>query len=109
MKKTKPTKEDLEKSKKFMQYWVYDAYFLDEPDMPFYDRYSRLLTIFKKEKFFSTYPFVRILPIQKIENSAELNDHYEQYLAQGYEGQMIRTNSPYEQKRSKTLFYIIKE
>lgn len=103
VKKTKPTKDDLEKSKKLIQYWIYDAYFLDNPEMPFLQRYSKLLSIFKKEEFFSIFPFVKILSIQRIEEITELNRYYEKYLEQGYEGQMIRTDSPYEQKRSKTL------
>lgn len=103
VKKTKPTKEDLEKSAKVMQYWVYDAYFLDEPDMVFSERYNRIFSLFKKEKFFLSLPFVKILPITKIESLKELNKYYEQYLEQGYEGQMIRIDKKYEQKRSKYL------
>lgn len=103
VKKTKPTQEDLEKSKKFMQYWVYDVYFIDDPDMVFLQRHSKLLSIFKKENIFLSFPCVRILPLQRIESPVQLNDYYEKYLDQGYEGQIIRTDSPYDQKRSKYL------
>lgn len=100
VKKTKPTKEDLQKSEQYIQYWVYDVFFIDEPDLKFAERHSRVVTLFKRENI-ST--FIRVVPIYKVDSLKALNKYYDQFLQQGYEGQMIRTDSPYEQKRSKNL------
>jgi ATP-dependent DNA ligase len=39
----------------------------------------------------------------KVDDSESLDQHYADFLEQGYEGAMIRIDAPYEQKRSKTL------
>ncbi len=45
-----------------------------------------------------------LVPTSHIHSDKGLNEMYEVYLEDGYEGQMIRTNSQYdENKRSKTL------
>ena len=38
-----------------------------------------------------------------VKNKEELDERYSEYLADGQEGQMIRVNGPYENKRSRFL------
>jgi DNA ligase-1 len=46
-----------------------------------------------------------IVPVSTswIYDEEELNEAYESYITEGYEGQIVRTDSPYEKKRSKGL------
>ena len=100
VRKTKPTKEDLEQSS-VIEYHVYDI--IDE-NMNCYDRNLRLYSIleeFKGEYGFDKIKFVETVPIAKPET---LDEFYSKYVEDGYEGQMIRFNEPYEiGKRSKFL------
>jgi DNA ligase-1 len=97
-KKTKPSFEDLELSKKYLQYWVYDCYDSNEPDLTFIERFTswRIQDIFSLPSIFS-------VDAQNIESEEELDLHYAELLRNGYEGQIIRYNRPYEQKRSANL------
>jgi DNA ligase-1 len=46
---------------------------------------------------------IRLVMTARVESIEQLDRLYEGFLAAGYEGQMVRTNGCYEQKRSKTL------
>jgi DNA ligase-1 len=46
---------------------------------------------------------LKLVMTQRIDTPEEMDRLYEGFLAAGYEGQMVRVNAPYEQKRSKTL------
>lgn len=93
VRKTKPTPEDLETSKK-IQYWIYDVPSID-------DVFS------KRERYLFD---VLNLPnccvkVSSITCHSEqvIMDRYEAYMSHGYEGQILRTDSLYENKRSKSL------
>lgn len=92
VRKTKPTKEDLETSKQ-IQYWIYDI-----PSEPgkFTDRKQILCGLQLPE-------CCVVVQTTKCSNLDELNTKYKEYLDQGYEGQMIRIDHEYENKRSKYL------
>jgi DNA ligase 1 len=98
-KKTKPSMEDLDRSQRLIEYWVFDMFDLNNPDMIFRDRWGFLI----EELFYSMdEPIVKVLT-KFVESEDELNINYMEILQHGYEGQMLRFNKPYEQKRSSYL------
>jgi DNA ligase-1 len=93
VKKTKPTTEDLTESAKNIQYWVYDWIV----QKTFSDRNSDITTYIVNNNV------VRRVPTHLVDTITHLNELYEKYVDEGYEGQMVRTDGPYENKRSKHL------
>jgi len=95
VKKLKPTTEDLDESKKTVQYWIYDW---TDNKMSFKDRTRHLSNLVKESAH------IKLVPTEVIQNKEELDKYYEQYVNDGYEGQMIRvSDSMYEEKRTKNL------
>ena len=92
VRKTKPTLTDLETSKK-IQYWIYD---MPSVSGGFSKRENELIEMELPECC------VKVQSVCCINENA-VKHHYEYYMEQGYEGQMIRTDSEYENKRSKSL------
>ena len=93
VKKTKPTDEDLAESEKNIQYWVYDWIV----QKTFSERNADITTYFVNNNV------VRRVPTHLVGTITHLNELYEKYIDEGYEGQMVRTDGPYENKRSKHL------
>lgn len=81
-----------------IEYHVYDAFFPDSPDMLFQERFTRLLTW-----TLGTDDCICVVDTFQVRNEQELNAKYEDFLEAGYEGIMIRNNSPYVQKRTNNL------
>jgi ATP-dependent DNA ligase len=98
VKKTKPTDADLKESKKNIQYWIYD---LPDNDIPFGYRCDRLNHLFETFDFFNKHCVEVETHICNDED--EVMGLYEEYVEHGFEGQMLRTNGKYENKRSKFL------
>ena len=90
----KPTVDDLAKAATHIQYHVYDMISSE----PFLNRYISL-----SETPFIWTDTVKLVETKEILSSEELDWQYAALLAQGYEGQMIRRDATYEQKRSKNL------
>jgi len=99
VKKTKPTAEDLLESKNTIQYWIYDIPSVDDV---FRRRIGAAI-----DMHYSTginWPeCCRVVTTDVVVNEEALNKMYGTYIDNGLEGQMLRTNSRYENKRSKTL------
>ncbi len=95
VRKTKPKPEDLAKSKELVQYHVYDTIVTTEPNLEFSKR--ELL------RYEAEGSYVRIVPTMHVATRAGLDSLYEGYLEHGYEGQMVRIDQPYENKRTKNL------
>lgn len=95
VRKTKPKSEDLVKSKELVQYHVYDVIVVDEPELEF--RKRELL------RYEALVDYIRIVPTMHVPTRAGLDSLYEGYLEHGYEGQMVRIDKPYENKRTKNL------
>ena len=93
VKKTKPTSEDLVESANNIQYWVYDWIV----QKTFSDRNSDITSHFTNNNV------VRRVPTHLVDTITQLNELYEKYVVEGYEGQMVRTDGLYENKRSKHL------
>ena len=98
VKKTKPTDADLKESKKNIQYWIYD---LPDNDIQFGDRCDRLHHLFETFDIFSKHCIEVETTLCNSED--DVMDLYEGYVEHGFEGQILRTNGKYENKRSKFL------
>lgn len=110
VKQKKPTQEDFDNSRKFVQYWVYD---LPSHEGTFSERFLELHTELAD---LAIGGIVIVVETEKITNtSISVNSHTEArgeafldelqgiYLEAGYEGQMVRLDTPYENKRTKAL------
>lgn len=95
-KKTKPTSKDLEESANKLQYWIYDIIGLDDV---FSKRNEFLIKSFESDSFIS----LAVVKTAFVESKDVLDILYNDYMAYGYEGQMVRLDSLYENKRSKSL------
>lgn len=95
VRKTKPKVEDLVKSKELVQYHLYDVIVTDEPELEFSKR--ELL------RYQAPSDYIRIVPTMHVPTRTGLDSLYEGYLEHGYEGQMVRIDKPYENKRTKNL------
>lgn len=93
VRKQKLTEEDIKRSKEIVQYHVFDM-----PSEPFlyHMRYNKLLSMI-------VHPWTPIVPLIFCETEAQVDGAYQLYLSEGYEGQMIRYNGMYEQRRSHLL------
>jgi len=95
VKKTKPTQEDINESKEKIQYHVYD---LPSYNAIFTERYKHL------HKMLTNYhESIVVVQTDQVDNENDVNGFYEDYVSAGYEGQMIRLDALYENKRSKAL------
>jgi DNA ligase-1 len=102
VRKVKPEEVDIQEAANLVEYHIYDIYDLQPnwDDVGFSARNYRINSIFADYIDDTRIKHVRTT---RVENQEELDALYGEYLEDGYEGQMIRTNGPYEQKRSKTL------
>lgn len=99
IKKTKPTAEDLHESAVTIEYHWYD---IADDSMKFLDRNMLIGSLCAQYGFSTKTPVVPVATY--VANDEEtLDRQYGILLEDGYEGQMVRTNSPYEFKRSNTL------
>ena len=93
VRKTKPSAADIEESK-IVQYHVYDAYGAGD--------IMERLELFKS--WIPTNTVLKLVEMKKADTKEELDEAYAEYLADGFEGQMVRAlDAKYEQKRSKGL------
>jgi DNA ligase-1 len=99
IKKQKPTSEDLAKSEKYAQYHVYDCQFLDLPDLTFKQRQDKLRAILEAQGM----EYIVLVDTKLVTNEAEMDQFHEACMEAGYEGSMVRTDTKYENKRTKAL------
>ena len=95
VKKTKPTAKDLADSAKVIEYHVYD---LPSVDGTFIERCVELDNLLLDGP-----TCIKQVETHTIKNVGEVQSFYESYVERGYEGQMIRVDGKYENKRSNTL------
>ncbi|MFY8164593.1 MAG: hypothetical protein ACOVKC_10195 [Brevundimonas sp.] len=97
VKRDKCSPEQLAKSAALAQYHVYD--FPSVGDMPFGQRTGFGVAA----KLDQIAPCIVMVATERADHQVMLDAFYADYLEYGYEGQMVRLDAPYEQKRSKTL------
>ncbi len=95
VKKTKPTQADILSSEANIEYHVYDVPSIDDTFDGRLDWLQKLSVHFPK--------CVVLVETNVANHIHAVNKLYEKYVSIGYEGQMLRTNSIYEHKRSKHL------
>ena len=98
------TKEHLVESEKMIQYHIYDVPqigTLDEQSL-YSDRIGMLKTqgVPKKLRWSSA---IAIVDTTLVKDEKHLDELYSDYTLAGYEGQMVRIDGPYENKRSAKL------
>jgi DNA ligase-1 len=99
VKKTKPTDTDLKESEKNIQYWIYD---IPSEDQNFGERCYAL------DKLFDDYLYefeqhCVLVETADCNNENDVMELYGFYVEAGFEGQMLRLDKKYENKRSKSL------
>jgi DNA ligase-1 len=99
VRKTKFTDDDLAESQRLVQYHVYDIHCSTNPDVTFSVRNVEL-----EEYVTDSFDeYVHLVPTTFYNDQDELDELYSAYTADGYEGQMVRLDEKYENKRSKYL------
>ena len=98
VKKSKPTDADLKESKKYIEYHIYD---LPSSNKNFLHRAYDLGILF--ETYLEMGKYCRIVDTRKVQSEADVIEQYELLVEAGYEGQMLRLDREYENKRSKFL------
>ena len=93
VRKTKPTSADLKLSADCIEYHIYD---IPSVDGTFRDRLEEMSDFRLPE-------CCKIVPTMVIHMEEGILPEYRGYMIQGYEGQILRTDSKYENKRSKGL------
>jgi len=92
---SKPTTDDFIKAEASIQYHVYDM--VGEFDFSIRSTYiSEVVELLNSN-------YIVCVPTILVSNSEQLDDIYAGFLQDGYEGQMVRLDTPYEQKRTKAL------
>lgn len=95
---SKPTAEDLAKSENLLQYHVYD---LPSHEGVFAKRILELFNLLAAMPV--TGGKIQFVETLVTDDKDKLDDFHRKALEAGYEGSMVRLNTPYEQKRSKNL------
>jgi ATP-dependent DNA ligase len=98
VKKTKPTDADLKESERQIEYHIYD---LPSSKNNFIKRMYDLGILFSS--FLNLHPYCRIVETYSCNNEDEVMELYEGYVEKGYEGQILRLDKEYQNKRSKFL------
>lgn len=97
-KKTKPTDDDLAESEKLVQYYIYD---IASDSGNYDDRLGKLTMAFVTGGVNKKYCVLTETHRCNVEQTVW--DRYANFMEQGYEGAIVRTNNKYENKRSKSL------
>jgi len=94
--------ESLEASAETIQYWIYDApqvgVFKENVDFSL-----RLEQLFLELPTSDSTNCIKGVTTTQVISEKQLDEIYGTYISEGYEGQIIRTDSSYENKRSKGL------
>ena len=100
VRKTKPTQADLELSKHYIEYWMYDMY--EGEDLEYEIRLGKLNDLFFDYKLSSK--IFNVTPTYVLTLPEQIADKLLGYIEQGFEGQILRVSeTPYENKRSNGL------
>lgn len=100
IRKSKSDSLDLEESKKYIQYWIYDLYSEEE----YSQRQIYLSELFFKFKQNNPESPLKIVKGIIVHSEEKLNELHAKCIEQGFEGSMIRIDGfPYENKRVNHL------
>lgn len=97
VKKEKLNEEDKEEVVKYVRYNVYDLWDDSNPNMTFEERNELI------NNLLFDVPFVDIVETKIVNNEEDVENCFNQFVGNGYEGAILRKNGIYEHKRSKNL------
>lgn len=97
VKKEYLSEEDSNEVKKYIRYNIYDLWDDNNPNMSFRERNALI------NKLFHDIPYIDIVPTKEVSSSEEVEDCFNFFTKDGYEGLILRKDAPYEHKRSKNL------
>ena len=97
VRKQKTTEYDTLEAKKLVQYHVYDMYDTSHKDLIFSGRF------FKMGMTLSDMDSIKVVETILTQTQDSLDELYSTWMEAGYEGQMVRIDEAYENKRSKFL------
>lgn len=97
VKKMKPTDADLAECAGIVQFWWYDT---ASSQYTFRQRQNWMITLHKR---FDLPKDIVLVPTYHVTTQEDLDALYGEFLDEGYEGQMVREDKPYEFKRSNFL------
>tara|TARA_Y100000593_G_scaffold42861_1_gene82022 strand:- start:12701 stop:13915 length:1215 start_codon:yes stop_codon:yes gene_type:complete len=107
VRKQKLTDEHRKESRKYIQYWIYDAPRIGSHNekVEFRARFNTLEYKFQDAHvaYSNLWDSIVLVETTEITSQKLLDEKYEEYLGQGFEGQMVRVNYGYENKRSANL------
>jgi len=100
VRKTKPTQADLDLSKEYIEYWMYDLY--EGEDLEYEIRLGKLNDLFFDYKLSSK--MFNVTSTYVLTSFEGVDNKLKEYVEQGFEGQILRVSeTPYENKRSNGL------
>lgn len=97
VKKQKLSEDDKAEVRKLVRYNVYDLWDDANPNMSFEERNQLLGEIVKG------YDFVDMVPTVNVASARDIDNEFGNFVSEGYEGAIIRTNDRYEHKRCNNL------
>ncbi len=117
VKKSKPTKEDLEESKKLVQYHIFDVFYQENPGRSYLERNKLFADLFDSLShgipgnfdtyyrlvFRHNYPATLAEYINIASKEGDVENFLEFYIGEGYEGIMLKKDVPYFFGRSTDL------
>ena len=98
VRKVKPSAEEKEDCEALVQYHVYDCVDATFTEWAFIHRMKFIDIVIDDNS-----TCVEKVPTSFCKNQDQLDTMYSKYMKDGYEGQMVRNDAPYENKRSKNL------
>lgn len=98
VRKEKPSDEEVQQAAELIQYHIYDQV---DTSKTFSQRGVEIVSLFNGT--FRSHACLRLVPTAFVATQEHLDALYAQWMEEGYEGQMIRLNTPYENKRSNNL------
>jgi DNA ligase-1 len=97
VKKTKPNQKDFDECAKVVQFWWYDTASDKHTFRQRKNWIKQLVTSFDLPSC------IVVVPTYRVDSQQDLDRLYGEFLDNGYEGQMVREDKPYEFKRSNYL------
>ena len=95
VRKTKPTAADIAESAEMVQYHVYDV---PSHEAAYSERYTELFDLLT-----GSWEGIVCVDTYQADDEGAVDDLYWEFIGEGYEGGIVRTDASYEQKRSKGL------
>jgi DNA ligase-1 len=96
VRKVKCRPEEIAEAKEKVQYHIYDMFDKNNPNMTFIERSKWLADNVSGD-------MIVLVNTDKADTTQDIDKLYGEYTQAGYEGQMVRQDTPYECKRSKNL------